>query len=122
MLLECSPNHLKPVLITVLNSGLRYRKILSFSWEDIYLAEGYLNITKSKSGKSRQVPINSTLRNTFLFIKTAGSVSSSQLDGENLNDSMDISGRHAVLRGLYLWACGFDSRLQHHFFILTQFS
>jgi len=60
-LLEASSDHIKSILITALNTGMRYSEIINLCWKDANLDEVYLNVAKSKSGKSRQIPINSRL-------------------------------------------------------------
>jgi len=76
-LLEASSDHLKPILITALNTGMRYSEIINLCWKDVYLDEGYVNIAQSKSGKSRQIPINSRLEEALKRLKLGSSVSTS---------------------------------------------
>jgi len=117
-LLKASPNHVQPILITALNTGMRYRELLKLRWQDVNLDSGYINIETSKSGKGRNIPINGCLEDTLKSLKSryfvSTSVSTRLSDVEKTNDSSALGGRHAVLRGLCLRACGFDSRLRHH--------
>ncbi len=76
-LLEASSDHLKPIVITALNTGMRYGEILSLCWKDAYLEEGYINVAQSKSGKSRQIPINNRLEEALKRLKLGSSVSNS---------------------------------------------
>ena len=58
----CSP-HLKPIVITALNTGMRKEEILSLEWEKhIDLRHSFILLDKTKNGERREVPINNTLR------------------------------------------------------------
>ncbi|HEX3034668.1 MAG TPA: tyrosine-type recombinase/integrase [Thermodesulfobacteriota bacterium] len=76
-LLNESPKHLRPVLITALNTGMRYREILDVTWDDVDLDSDYIHVKKSKSGKGRTIPINETLRETLVELRSENSVSKS---------------------------------------------
>jgi len=76
-LLEASSEHLKFILVTALNTGMRYSEILSLCWNDVNLKAGYINVAKSKSGKSRQIPINCGLEGALKRLKSASTVSNS---------------------------------------------
>jgi len=60
----CSP-HLKPIVTTAVNTGMRRGEILSLKWEQIDLRHGYISLTDTKSGEGREVPINDTLGAMF---------------------------------------------------------
>jgi len=64
-LIGCCPKHLKPIVTTALNSGMRRGEILSLKWEQIDLRHGYISLTDTKSGEGREVPINDTLSAIF---------------------------------------------------------
>jgi integrase len=64
-LLDSSPNHIRPILITALNTGMRYRELLNLKWDDVDLDSNYIHVKTSKTGKDRKIPINQTLRNPF---------------------------------------------------------
>lgn len=59
----CEP-HLKPIVITALNIGMRKSEILNFRWDDVDLRHGFisLNQSKTKNAKLREITINKTLR------------------------------------------------------------
>jgi len=67
-LLASSAPHLKPVIVTALNTGMRKGEILSLRWEDVDLQSNVITVRQenSKSKKTRKVPINSTLRRVLL--------------------------------------------------------
>ena len=61
---ECPP-HLKPIVKVALNSGMRRGELLGLKWEQIRNGFIYLEGAMCKSGKGRQIPINSLLDEVF---------------------------------------------------------
>ncbi|NQT80280.1 MAG: site-specific integrase [Candidatus Aminicenantes bacterium] len=57
-LIEIANNHLKPILIIALNTGMRRGEILSLKWENIKFEKRYIHIENTKNGRSREVPMN----------------------------------------------------------------
>lgn len=64
-LIDCCTTHLKSIVITALNTGMRRGEILSLKWEQIDLRHGYISLTDTKSGEGREIPINNTLKMLF---------------------------------------------------------
>ncbi len=60
--------HLKPIVITALNTGMRKGEILSLRWDNVDLKHGFILLDKTKNGERREIPINNTLRRTLLSI------------------------------------------------------
>src|SRR5688572_26676242 len=61
----CHP-HLKPIVITALNAGMRKREVLSLEWgRHVDLKHGFVLLDVTKNGERREIPINQTLRETF---------------------------------------------------------
>jgi integrase len=60
--------HLKPVVITALNTGMRKEEILSLKWEQIDFTHGFIHLEVTKNGERRDIPINNTLRATLQSI------------------------------------------------------
>jgi integrase len=64
----CSP-HLRPIVITLLNSGCRKEEILSLEWDKhIDLQHGFILLDVTKNGEHREIPINDTLRGVLTGI------------------------------------------------------
>ncbi len=60
----CDP-HLKPIIITALNTGMRKSEILNLRWDNIDFNHGFILLDKTKNGERREIPINVTLRNVL---------------------------------------------------------
>lgn len=65
-LLETCPPHLKPIVITALNTGMRKGEILTLKWSQVDLVHGIIYIHDTKSGRPREVYINEWLLETLL--------------------------------------------------------
>jgi integrase len=63
-LIEACDSHLRPVVITALNSGMRRGEILGLKWENVDLKHGFILLEDkmTKNGERREIPINDTLR------------------------------------------------------------
>lgn len=62
---SCLP-HLRPIVITALNTGMRKEEILSLEWDKhIDLVHGFILLDVTKNGDRREVPINNTVRNVL---------------------------------------------------------
>ena len=65
-LIGASDKHLRPILITALNTGMRKGEILSLRWEEnIDLKHGFILLQKTKNGEKREIPINDALDATL---------------------------------------------------------
>jgi integrase len=61
--------HLKPIVITAINTGMRKEELLSLEWEKhVDLEHNLILLDKTKSGKRREIPINRTLKKTLLSL------------------------------------------------------
>ena len=63
----CDP-HLKPIVITALNTGMRKGEILNLKWDNVDLRHGFILLDKTKNGERREIPINNTLKAVFQAI------------------------------------------------------
>ncbi len=61
LITSCDP-HLKPIVITALNTGMRKSEILNLKWEQADLRHGFILLDITKNGERREIPINETLR------------------------------------------------------------
>ena len=64
LIAACDP-HLKPIVITALNTGMRRGEILNIEWDKhVDLKHGFILLTEdiTKNGTRREIPINDVLR------------------------------------------------------------
>ena len=64
-LLDASDPRLLPFLKLALLTGMRKSEMLALKWEDVSLERGTLFVAKSKSGRSRDIPMAPELRATL---------------------------------------------------------
>jgi integrase len=59
LLLQAAAPHLRPILITALDAGMRRNEILTQRWEDVDFARRLLFVTHSKTpeGEAREIPL-----------------------------------------------------------------
>jgi integrase len=64
-LVDAAAPHLKPILITALNTGMRRSEILSLKWADLNFKDRFISIEDSKSGDPRKVRMNDLVIETL---------------------------------------------------------
>jgi len=64
-LLAKASDDLRPVLVVALNTGMRKSEILSLRWKDADFVKGFIHIADSKSGRSRDIPMNGPVFETL---------------------------------------------------------
>lgn len=65
-LLDACDQHLKPIVITALNTGMRRGEILGLEWNrHVDLRHGFILLDQTKNGERREIPINQTLRSAL---------------------------------------------------------
>mgnify|MGYP000106101919 FL=1 len=64
-LIRCCSPHLKPMVVTALNTGMRRGEILGLKWEQVDLRFGFISLEDTKSGEGREIPINNALKSLF---------------------------------------------------------
>jgi integrase len=67
-LINACANHLKPIVITALNTGMRKEEILSLKWDNVDLKNDFILLDITKNGERREIPINGTLHDTMTNI------------------------------------------------------
>lgn len=60
LLSSCS-EHLKPIVVTALNTGMRRSEILNLRWSSVNLKMRTITVENSKNNERRVIPINPTL-------------------------------------------------------------
>ena len=64
-----SPDHLKAILITALNTGMRKGEILGLKWKDINFRQRVIVLLDTKNNERREVPINKLLFEVLLPLR-----------------------------------------------------
>lgn len=54
-------DHLKPMVITLLKTGVRRGELFNLKWKDVSFSTRHLTATYTKNGKSRNVPLHHSL-------------------------------------------------------------
>lgn len=66
VLIDACISHLKPIVVTALNTGMRLSEILNLEWDrHVDLKHGFILLDKTKNSNRREIPINDTLRRTL---------------------------------------------------------
>lgn len=60
--------HLRSIVILALHTGMRRGEILGLRWNQIDFARGLILVQRTKSGRDRIIPMNSTIRETLTAI------------------------------------------------------
>ena len=68
-LVQCCADHLKPIVVTALNTGMRRGEIFKLKWEEVDFENRIVYVTNSKNGEQRQISMNNTLTETLGRIK-----------------------------------------------------
>ncbi len=76
-LLDVAPSHLRSMIVTALDAGLRRGEMLALTWADVDARPGWLRLRgeTTKSGKTRWVPVSTTRLKAaldFLRLDAAG--------------------------------------------------
>lgn len=73
LLIECCAPHLKPIVITALNTGMRRGEILSLIWDHVDFENGIIMVVNTKNGERRDIPMNKWLTETLKDVKRQSS-------------------------------------------------
>ncbi len=63
-LVECSQEHLRPIVLTALLTGMRLGELLNLKWDHVHIdhvIDPYIEIEISKNNKKRFIPLNSEM-------------------------------------------------------------
>ena len=61
--------YLKPIIVTALQTGMRKGEILNLQWNNIDESHNFIELLKTKTGKSRKIPISDKLKSELSKIK-----------------------------------------------------
>ncbi len=60
-LIEACDNHVRPIVVTAVNTGLRKGEVLGLKWSNVDMRHGFILLDRTKNGERREVPINETV-------------------------------------------------------------
>lgn len=86
-LIENAAEHLKPILITAVSTGMRKGEILNLKWEHIDFSNDFIRVVNGKNGDARDIPISPYLKETMLQLKKGrkqGKCVFSRLNGKRI--------------------------------------
>jgi len=63
-------DHLKPIVVCALNTGMRKGEILSLKWKNVIDGKIIIEAKNTKTKKQRRIPINRTLGQVFEILKS----------------------------------------------------
>ncbi|MDW7997824.1 MAG: site-specific integrase [Thermodesulfovibrio sp.] len=64
-LLSCCDEHLYPIVVVALNTGMRKGEILNLKWQNIDFKNEIILLDKTKNDERREIPMNNTLKLLF---------------------------------------------------------
>jgi integrase len=83
----CDNELVRQIITVALHTGMRRNEIFSLKWFDVDFNRGVIQVRESKSGKSRSVPMNATVKKLLFGIKRKSEyVFPSPKTGEKLID------------------------------------
>jgi len=68
-LLENCIKHLRPIVVLVLNTGMRRGEVLNLKWRDIDVKRGIIHLEKTKNDEGREVPINEQVKTALIRVR-----------------------------------------------------
>ncbi|MFC2172072.1 tyrosine-type recombinase/integrase [Acidobacteriota bacterium] len=68
-LLAESPEHLKPIIITAIHTGMRKGELRPLTWDQVDFQANCIRLTKTKSSKPRDIPMTSRLIQTLMGLR-----------------------------------------------------
>jgi len=67
-LVDVCPEHLRPIVIIALNTGIRKAKILGLKWRDIDIKRNIIHLYNTKNEERREVPMNDIVKRTLIKV------------------------------------------------------
>jgi len=67
LLANCS-EHLRPIVIVALHTGMRKSEILGLKWQDIDIKRNIIHLLDTKNGEKREVPMNEVVQKTIIGV------------------------------------------------------
>lgn len=103
-ILEFVPEKYRQIYLIAAYSGLRLSNVLYLKWSNIDLAEGWIHVNQSKTGKPVQVPICQKLRSVLNAIKVRPIESQSLIFRDIKSKAVSKAVKRAMVKVGYDWA------------------
>jgi len=68
-LIDAANDHIRSIIITALNTGMRRGEILSLTWDQVDFDRGLITVEKSKNDGIRHIPMNKQLTEELKTVK-----------------------------------------------------
>jgi integrase len=107
-LLDACDKRMKPIVIFALNTGCRRGEILGLTWDRVDLTHGFIHLNDTKSGKRREIPINTDVREALKgVVKKTGSpyVFVNPAAATDENGKLHNGGRYSDVKKSFATAC-----------------
>ncbi len=103
-LVDVCCDHLRPIVISALNTGMRKAEILNLKWKDIDFRQRMICLLDTKNNERREIPVNDILFKTLLRVKKnpASPYVFCKKDGrpyDNVRRSFDTAKKKAGIKG-----------------------
>jgi integrase len=115
LLLQACPDTLRPIVQMALLTGMRLGELLALKWAQVDLSKspGVITVVRSKSGKSRQIPVCPSLEAILLTLKRKATLEHVFVSGRTGRPYTSIrTAWEAALKRSGLAPCTFHS-LRH---------
>lgn len=67
-LLGCCGPKLRPIVVLLLNTGLRKAELQYLKWHDVDFERNFITLHNTKNGETRKVPLNQTAKATLISV------------------------------------------------------
>ncbi len=67
LLINCC-EHLRPIVIVALHTGMRKSEILGLKWHDLDIKRNIIHLYDTKNGEKREVPMNEIVQKTIIGV------------------------------------------------------
>lgn len=68
-LLSNCAEHLRPMVLLALNTGMRKGEILNLKWHDVDFSRDIIYLYETKNGERREIPMNSLVKSTLIKVR-----------------------------------------------------
>ena len=85
-LLSNCADHLKPIVIVAVHTGMRKGELLNLKWDQINFEQGIISILDTKNHERRDIPMNDTVKSILKEMEKKGPYIFSNEDGQTFRD------------------------------------